>query len=99
MSRLKLYWVRETEDERAPRLSDDPHGVYVECRPVGADEVLDSHDIGEFLDGKAEGENRHDLAGAHVALAKMVRDEIGDDAADALMLAILKRGGLWNLKK
>jgi Na+-transporting NADH:ubiquinone oxidoreductase subunit NqrC len=96
MPKPKLYWVRETEDEDTPRLTDIKSGAYVECEPAKLEE-LDSHDVSEFLDMKAEQENRHELVGMHTQLASIVRKAADDEAADAVMLEILKRGGLWNL--
>lgn len=98
MAGIKLYWVRE-EGEDEPHLTDDSSGAYIECVPVKKLTDLDSYDIAGFLDQRAEGENRHELVGAHAKLAKLIRMTATEQDADTVMLAILKAGGLWRLAK
>lgn len=97
MARLpKLWWVRE-EGEDSPHLTDDSRGAYESCEPAKVAE-LDSYDIADYLDQRAESENRHDFVGVHAAVAKLVRRHADDGAADAVMLDVLRAGGLWKTR-
>ena len=98
MAKLRLYWVREEGDESA-RLASEPSAAYVECKAVKSLADLDSYDIADYLDQCAENENRHEFVGANAAIAKLIRQQATEVDADAVMLAILKAGGLWKLAR
>jgi hypothetical protein len=95
MAKIKLYWVEE-EKGSGKYLTDSPEPDAYSKVPAKLDE-LDSHDIAEYLDQEAENCNRHDFVGCHKALAGLIRRNADDEAADKVLLALLKAGGLWEL--
>lgn len=94
MAMPKLYWVKFPG--QPAYLSRHQDAAAESNRPAKVAD-LDSYDIADVLDQMAEAENRHALVGAHAKPASLIRRNADDEAADKVMLAVLKAGGLWEL--
>lgn len=90
-----LFMVNENDDGDGWYLSDDARG-YPHSRPA-AEEDIRPETMAEMMDMACESENYHHLVGAHEALASILVDEVGFDAAKRIMRRLVNRGSLMNL--
>ncbi len=95
MALVNLFWVEE-EEGSGEYLTDCPEPDCHSKRVAKLDE-LEAHEIAGYLDQEAENCNRHDFVGCHKALAALIRSNASRTAANKIMLAILKAGGLWEM--
>lgn len=91
MAKMPKLWVHVEDD--VTWISEYPDDSPNSSRRA-TDADLTAKLVADYLDRKAEGSNHHDFVGLHMYLARLIADKAGVGGARAVMLELLRCGGL-----